>query len=288
MRRAIIIALLACSAMAQDAGVWWGSLAAGQADWTPVQLGAKLAVWFDSSDNSTVLDASGNAATNGAPVQTWQDKSGNGRHATASAAAQRPSYRTSVQNGLAVLRTDGNDQMDIGSVGPVFRNKTAGYIIVVAKDSNQSGGDANHVLVAFWRNTSGSIRAGTYGSWTYGSAANGFWSAVGRRTDADSFAVAGISAGTGFNIVVTFCDWANGYVRGRLNSGPFVSTAYSSGSGNSSDTDSAGALIFWSSSGFTMPANSEIAELIVVNEFLMDSERMSVQNYLLTKWGVAP
>lgn len=62
MKRAIIIAaLLACSVQAQDAGVWWGALAAGQAAapswWTGLDL---TAVWpMDEGSGSNITDRIG-------------------------------------------------------------------------------------------------------------------------------------------------------------------------------------------------------------------------------------
>lgn len=71
--------------------------------WTPADI--TTALWLDASDASTVTTVSG-------AVSQWNDKSGNGRNATQSTAASRPTYTTAGQNGLNVTTFDGvNDHL---------------------------------------------------------------------------------------------------------------------------------------------------------------------------------
>lgn len=55
--------------------------------WTPAQL--QTAIWLDASDSSTIT-------LNGINVSQWNDKSGNGRNATQSTAANQPLYGTNT------------------------------------------------------------------------------------------------------------------------------------------------------------------------------------------------
>lgn len=55
---------------------------------------AGLAMWFDAADASSVTLNSGN-------VSQWNDKSGNGRHATQGTALNQPTYTQAIQNGRA-------------------------------------------------------------------------------------------------------------------------------------------------------------------------------------------
>lgn len=57
----------------------------------PTQL-AGLEMWFDAADSTSIT-------LNGGNVSQWQDKSGNGRHATQATAANQPSYSSTQQNG---------------------------------------------------------------------------------------------------------------------------------------------------------------------------------------------
>ena len=63
--------------------------------WNPSMI--STALWLDAADTGTVTLASG-------AVSQWNDKSGNGRHFTQAAAANRPTLETSVQNGLQAVR----------------------------------------------------------------------------------------------------------------------------------------------------------------------------------------
>ena len=59
-----------------------------------------------------LVDGSGNPATNGVDVQTWQDQSGNGRHVSASSAARRPIYQFNIAtNGMPGLFFDGIEDL---------------------------------------------------------------------------------------------------------------------------------------------------------------------------------
>jgi len=283
MRRlAVIICslLLALAAHAQDASVLLAYVTA-ESGWNPRNLGTKLACWFDASDAATLLDAGGAPADAGEAVQTWQDKSGNGRHATAPAEAQRPTRQVGVQNGRAVVRTAGAAQLNIGSAGAVFRNKTAGYIFAVVKDADQAGGDGDHTFVAWSRNSAGSSRVSLAGR----NAIHSVWSTLGRRTDADSLAVVQGSAATGHHSLLVFSDWAGGYLRYSIDGADYTSAAYSTGAGASSDTDSTQSVMFRYSAANECPANSEIAEVIVVNAAMSAGEIAATQAYLKAKWG---
>ena len=196
------IVLLASCAVAGWRGAFDEAFAAASSAWTPLKLGSKLACWFDADDPATVLNADGDPAADAEAVQTWRHKSGNGRHATAPTESNRPTRRANVQNGRAVVRTDGDDQLDIGSAGGVFRNKAAGYIFAVAKDTNQEGGAAAHRTVYFSTVGVAIVRAALYGR-----AAGGVgWAAGGRRLDADAYAVAHSGLASGHNLCQSFFD----------------------------------------------------------------------------------
>lgn len=64
--------------------------------WTPAQLSG-LALWLDAADAGTIT-------LNGSTVSQWNDKSGNGRHASQATAANQPTYTPSALGGKPVLR----------------------------------------------------------------------------------------------------------------------------------------------------------------------------------------
>jgi hypothetical protein len=274
MRTLAIIAAIALATTA-SADIWAARFGA---TFTPLTLGSKLAVWFDASDPATVLDAGGNVATNGAFVQTWSDKSGNARHATAPAEAQRPRMFAGIQNGRAVLRTDGGDFMILTNSLSVFRNKSAGYIFMIAKDANQADGDGTHAGIT-WRFDTQVL----HGLYSRSVAGNG-WGARGRRLLFDTLANTATTIVSGHNLIVGFADWSGGAVKQSINASAYAAANYSSGAGASQDADCSNVYMF----GFAanvMPADSEIAEVVVVNAAMTDAEITSLQNYLKAKWG---
>ena len=71
--------------------------------WNPSMI--QTALWLDAADPSTITTVSG-------AVSQWNDKSGNGRHATQTTAGSRPAYSSTGFNSLPGVTFDGsNDQM---------------------------------------------------------------------------------------------------------------------------------------------------------------------------------
>ena len=88
--------------------------------WTPASIATAL--WFDATDAASLTLVSGAASQ-------WNDKSGNGRHATQGTAANRPTHQSSGINGLAALSFDGsNDSMTV----PVFSLGSTFIVLAVA------------------------------------------------------------------------------------------------------------------------------------------------------------
>jgi hypothetical protein len=70
-----------------------------------------LALWLDGADGATLFDAGTGGSLVGADggVGRWEDKSGNGRHATQDTANNRPLLRLATQNGRAGLEFDASN-----------------------------------------------------------------------------------------------------------------------------------------------------------------------------------
>ena len=66
------------------------SVTGGPTLWTPANLSG-LFLWLDAADASTIT-------LNGSSVSQWNDKSGNNNHATQSTASDQPSYGTTTIN----------------------------------------------------------------------------------------------------------------------------------------------------------------------------------------------
>lgn len=110
--------------------------------WTPAEI--TTAIWLDAADATTVTETAG-------AVSQWNDKSGNGRDATAGAGIE-PDYVLAEQNGLNVIRFDGSQYLDLGT-GLDWMAVDADHVafVVLKNDSykniygaaNGSAGDAS-------------------------------------------------------------------------------------------------------------------------------------------------
>lgn len=205
-------------------------------------------LWLDGADGASITSSSG-------AITAVDDKSDSNLTATASGTAS-PTLVADAQNGRSVMRFDGNDSLALGSS---IQYRT---IFVVAKfsggatfndyngiigDSTGSSPNNGHVLNA----VSGTTKLGT--------ATSNFTNAY-----KNGYAVAG-SGGHDFSPINTY--WIGGFEL------PAAQT----------NTTSAIGLI---NGGAGRTWNGDIAEVIVYNTTLTESQRQSVEGYLSTKWGI--
>lgn len=99
------------------------------------------ALWLDSSDPSSLLDANAVSAAMGGflgQVATWTDKSGRGYHATQSNNAKRPGFGGRTINGHTVVDFDGSD--DALAVSNQIVNSGGSTVFVVFLPDNTNTG----------------------------------------------------------------------------------------------------------------------------------------------------
>lgn len=95
------------------------------------------ALWLDSADLTTLLDASGvNAGSGGflGKIATWNDKSGNAYHATQSSNGKRPDFSARTINGRTIVDFDGSD--DSFAISNLIVNFGASTVIAVYLPDN--------------------------------------------------------------------------------------------------------------------------------------------------------
>ena len=86
--------------------------------WTPAALGSSLALWLDADDFSTIT-------LNGSTVSQWDDKSGNGRHASQATLSSQPTYTANGLNGKPAILFNGTSTfMDVPSLVMTGQNWT--------------------------------------------------------------------------------------------------------------------------------------------------------------------
>ena len=90
--------------------------------WTPSRI--TTALWLDAADASTVTTVSG-------AVSQWNDKSGNGRHATQSTAANRPTYPATTLNNISTIEFDGTNDVLTATLSSGLGSSFGVFAVVV-------------------------------------------------------------------------------------------------------------------------------------------------------------
>lgn len=103
--------------------------------WTPSELGAPLVGWWDAADATTITLATG--------VSAITDKSGNSRTFAQATAADQPALIANAQNGLSVMRFDGD-----GDFMETANRVTIRTLILLARWTNTTG-DYRHIWDRF-------------------------------------------------------------------------------------------------------------------------------------------
>jgi hypothetical protein len=219
---------------------------------------ANLALWLDASDSSTVtVDGSNN-------VSEWRDKSGNVRHVSQATTLARPNYISAERNGLNVVR-----------------HTSANLRLISANQSAETfyGSTRNEItLFLVWKYTSGTVGV------LLGKGSNALFmssSNIASQWNGTSYTPTAFAASTSWRSTVSRYDgpngkhdsWADGTkVATQTN---FTSLAVAAGSDYRLNTNND-----------AISQNMDLAELLVFNRPLTDSEVGQMNTYLNSKWAL--
>jgi hypothetical protein len=265
---------------------------------SPTQI-AGLQLWLDGSDAATLYDATtgGSLVAADGAVARWEDKSGNGRHATQSTSGSRPTRKTAIQNSLGVVRFDGsNDAMSISGSTATFKflHGTTATLLYVAKYGTSSDPNAQYGLVSTgaasgneigffhsYDDRAPSVNNSISSSAIRDASGNRAWlNRVNDTVTPNTFIacseVIDAGAATAANRSTV-----------RINGGSAIqgNSLTNSPSGNDSQFDLTIGVIVSSSPLAHMAG--DIAEIIIYNSALSNTDRAAVESYLIAKWGVA-
>lgn len=220
-------------------------------------------MWLDASDAGTMYDATtGGAlvAADGA-IARWEDRSGNGRHATQATLAARPLKKAATLNGLPVVRFDGVDDGMVHALAIVGDNT----VFMVIR-SYQATTDSRVIFSATAPNAAlnGTIREDSpSGQW-------GSFRIEGPRTSGQSLRGA-------YKII---CSQSVG-VNGSLTTNGALANFTSSGFFTDAN---ARMSIGFNTFNATEQCNCDIAEILVY-PLLSAGNRLAVEQYLRAKWA---
>jgi len=250
---------------------------------TPSSIGG-LQLWLDAADASTLYDATtgGSLVAADGAVARWEDKSGNGRHFTQSSSGSRPLRKASQQNGKDTLLFDGTNDFFEGSD---FSDADSGGLTVFVVYKRNATGTTHELLTK--ANTNGvgwfvrhspsdklQLNIDLGGN-------NNMFRATSAAVSAASYAVVGFVAVSGQFQSSLF--YRNGSAVG-------MAAASVEGSGAQQPPSTTGIVRVGAQEylGTTyFHANANIAEVIIYNSALSDTDRAAVESYLMTKWGIA-
>ena len=212
------------------------------------------ALWLDAADASTITETGGK-------VSQWDDKSGNGHHATQVNASAKFSTGTRTLNGLNVLNGDGNDLMS-GSIDYGTSGEFSVFMVAVIDN-------INNVYDGIFANSGSN-------NWQFSagntSQFNGSIDELGKTSlnlTGGPFPGPSIYNAEFDNGVKT--GWIDGTDRGSI-------------SGGNNITGTQTYRLFSNDGGNNMP-DGAIAEYLIVNDVSVDT-RQKIEGYLAHKWGL--
>lgn len=213
------------------------------------------------------LKADSLVLSNNDPVGTWADQSGNGNNFTQGTAGNKPLYKTGIINGLPAVLFDGTDDFMSMTGAPCSQPVT---IFLVVQPSLNTASQKTYATFCH------GITGGNSGWFIVAKLSTNFW---GSFTTADFSSGNALTSGTNYLL------------------------------GNAADGSTYGAILYQAGSQVATNGNTEvgvgtnaglgkdlvnsnreyagyIAEYLVYNSTLTQSNRIKVQNYLISKYAL--
>ncbi len=215
---------------------------------------------------------------NNDPVATWTDSSGNGFNVTQATGSKKPLYKTSILNGLPVVRFDGtDDELGTGTLWGTVVNSTISIYTVIALISVTSSAAAaattyddaallvdnnGNIGIGHTRDVSGALTVRAFN-----------WDG-----NEDFAALTGLTYGTWVRVAQ---DHDNVTLRTNANGGTFQTAASGAavGGGNMSFGRNYTAAKFIA---------ADVAEIAVWNKVLSSTEYSDMATYFDQKWISTP
>lgn len=226
---------------------------------------AGLSLWLDASLGTYDAATGGNPVTTAAPVLRWEDQSGNANHATA-VSSTAPSLALSQVNLLPALAFDGSQQFTIPNV---ISSATAASAFVVVIPSSTSS-DSGPLIGNF-----GTASSSSHYPYRLGSIYDK-WASTTRKGPISQ--PAGFMSWHLYNVQNATGDWRY-YFNGSQHFSTTTNTFSPSTYGSST-------YIGLDQAGGTYRFRGHIAEILIYNTTLSETDRQSVTEYLRAKYNL--
>jgi len=220
----------------------------------PVTEGLKL--WLDASDSSTITTATG--------VSQWNDKSGQGNNVSQATTASQPAVISANQNGKDIIRFDGSNDVLIRST--------------------YTGGAITQQVYTFIVCKMPSTANGVYG-WVYDSDASSRHTFIVNSISSPNHQIYAGTALTGTSVDSTNFKLYSLLFNGSSSTLRRAKTNILSGNAGTANMN--GIWLGSDNGGTTYNSNVEIAEILIYDAILSDTDRDNIESYLTNKWGLS-
>jgi len=230
-------------------------------------------LWIDFSDATTLFTDAGSTpvANNDDRIYQANDKSGNEKHLSQPTEANRPTYKTNIQNGLSIGRlVNDRDTMGIPALGTALTKLT---LFTVTRKNEDSG----NPFVFIFRSETNPI---CYLQITNTDHYVGF-----TTRDTESDVVNAIGSTARFNSFYLISGVANGITNTVYVNGAQEATDTNAAYDTASDYNRIGVLGNYKINEINSYLG-DYAEIIVYDSALSDEDRQSVETYLNNKWSL--
>ena len=228
-----------------------------------------LKFWLDADDSSTIT-------LSGSEITQWNDKSSNAFVFTPTSSTQRPTLETAVQNGKNVSRFVGSTSDELLSnvnSGLSGNGFALTFFVVFNKATNQNN------MTLLGQNPSSTTHGLSFQVSTLQPAIDQ-WAPHGAKMDAS------ISNSTWYVLTIKVASWATQHNATMWLDGVSKTTSAYGVHETPSLTNAVFNVGSWDDTRTDMCWDGDIAEMILYDAALSDTDRVSVENYLKNKWGI--
>ncbi len=239
-------------------------------DWSPSQVSG-LSLWLDGADPN----GTGVPPANGANLSSWKDKSGNNISVTAS--TNKPTFSQNSLNGLGTIRFNGSSgtQYYFNTAAFSFGTSQRAAFFVIQNTGPASG--AASVPHWFWPNTGNGANALSFNGWI-DTNVQGTQGLQSYTVSKNVFLIFSLQFGNTSSVGETF---NNGTSRGT-----FTKTSGGSSFADATSGYGIGAIPADATGLYFFDGN--IAEILLFNTSISNTQREQIEAYLALKWGLQP
>jgi hypothetical protein len=279
--------------VATAANTWERAALSTWSPFTPTSI-TGLQLWLDADDAGSLYDdtTGGSLVAADGAVARWQDKSGNARHATQSTSGNRPLRKAAVQGGRDVLRFDGsNDSLSIPSSTETFKflhSADSTVFVVLTRSTTDNSAIIDNC-------DDGSTAVGFSLRFLDGSGTSDVLVHRIRRGVSATSALSNVSANgfmsSGWSMLSSVGRPGNATASNRSsmrrNSGTAVTNNTDTNAVSTSNAANDLSIGRFVTSPSANTHGGDIAEIIIYNAALSDTDRAAVESYLMNKWAIS-